>query len=1201
MPASTTTHPVELENLLRGAISVRNTVKMLHLLEQLGADVNCRDIEGMTPLHHAVCNGHEEAVPYLLDRGANIDAKDNQLRTALHHAVLCCQVDTMKRLLTAGATLDTKDAHGDSPLHCASAIGNVDVLGCLLSHGTNVYDLCRAAVEKLSKLKQGTATTQLAHNGATGAPTDVLPSSEGESGGINCAAPLREAPQLSSDMAEECIFRAALLLFSKHGHSGVVRLLSQTKSSLEKKSSRHGMFWWQSRGYKRLPIAPQHLEPSPDGATRMKYGSHHTPASKQADDVFLGVQHCGEDEFGEGLQLEWLSPRSVAACEVFVDLEGNDSRFMLHQAVMLGNIELVDGILEAGADVEAKDSLGRTPMHQAIIHGNIGVVKRLLKAKADINACDDCRQTALHHAAMVGDLNITKCLIQAGADFQASDLNGNKPLQVAATYGNAEIIPYLMAAPYNDHRRDPGKALVLAVRNGHTLVVDALLCAGANLSDIPYHGFHISMGPDDPLVFAALELRVEMVERLLETGKYDHGYRKGGMNTALAWSIASHHPQITELLLQAGAEASDDGMVKALKYACIKQDVLAAESLLAAGVGYAEEEEEDEGHALACAVRQGSMFMVKRLLAAGPIYSYHLNPKHLALAAGEAIHGPDLQMLKTVLAAGSHIGTDANGLSFASVLGDALLSAAYANNLPAAKYLLDQGADVNYEDGECLFSENLYEWDLETEESEDAFDVLPLQLAALKGNADMVKLLLDYGAERTPEPHNNRTVLHCAARAGELTMLRQLLNELGFAQDLHARDSYGLTPLHHAVIGGNAEVIDCLLEAGADVELQDEGFGGEYYESYPGGTPLHYAIRKRNIKAAQLLLAAGASVAACNTDGNPCLYLAVEKYDVAMVKCLLEAGADANQLDEGEVTPLLLAADMWRTTRGEWGEEIDCSTLKARKKALMEIVECLVKAGADVNASVRYENENQKVTTLHLAARSKNHALVDLLLNAGARLDDPSTPAWFVEAPLAYMDADLSLESLKCVVSLMTAGTRAGWHSVPMPCPGLGRALRVIYTMYPPVRIAAVDGASVNAWVSNHLNYFVRSLPINEQEMLRTVLLCIHRRFPGLPEENIVQILHHMLPWEVHDSVMSSLRAGCRDWYAVPRGCPGLGRALLDVWESTPHEMHLLVSRLTAEDKEVMWTVLLCLRRTAPRAYKDLDFRVRMVQEAFCG
>jgi len=105
----------------------------------------------------------------------------------------------------------------------------------------------------------------------------------------------------------------------------------------------------------------------------------------------------------------------------------------IHEAAWDGNIESVKQHLDAGTDVNAKDTiLGTTPLHEAANNGQKEVAELLIAKGADVNAKDkQLGWTPLHRAAVGGHKEVVELLIAEGAEVNAKDNDGLTPLDLA--------------------------------------------------------------------------------------------------------------------------------------------------------------------------------------------------------------------------------------------------------------------------------------------------------------------------------------------------------------------------------------------------------------------------------------------------------------------------------------------------------------------------------------------------------------------------------------------------------------------------------------------------------------------------------------------------------------------------------------------------------------------------------------------------
>ena len=165
---------------------------------------------------------------------------------------------------------------------------------------------------------------------------------------------------------------------------------------------------------------------------------------------------------------------------------GTDSDLL--NAVEEGHTAVVEALLAAGADVNAKDNSGYTALIWAVAMGHTDIVEMLL-AVPDINVNVkewDEGNTALTLAVEDGNTAIVEALLAApDIDVNAKGTRWNNPALVgAADRGYTDIVEALLAHPGIDvNVADEGyTALIAAARQGHTAIVEALLAAGIDVN-----------------------------------------------------------------------------------------------------------------------------------------------------------------------------------------------------------------------------------------------------------------------------------------------------------------------------------------------------------------------------------------------------------------------------------------------------------------------------------------------------------------------------------------------------------------------------------------------------------------------------------------------------------------------------------------------------------------------------------------------
>ncbi|RXG55009.1 putative ankyrin repeat protein [Armadillidium vulgare] len=251
--------------------------------------------------------------------------------------------------------------------------------------------------------------------------------------------------------------------------------------------------------------------------------------------------------------------------------------------------------------------------------------------------------------------------------------------------------------------------------------------------------------------------------------------------------------------------------------------------------------------------------------------------------------------------------------------------AVQGNNLEVVKFLVE-------EKGVSFNSSNLR-------------GVLPIHYASERSNLDIVKFLVEKGADFNSIDNTRRTSVHYAAKQSNSSIVEFFVER---GADFMARDDDLETPLHYAAEGGNLDVVRFLVEKGADINSTAKG----------GIVPLHYAAEGGNLNVVEFLLEEGADFCSMDNCDRTSVHYAAKQSNSSIIEFFVEEGDDFMAQDSDLKTPLHYAA----------------------KGGNLDVVKFLVEKGADVNSTDRDGR-----TPLHCAARIGSLSIVRFLIEKGAK------------------------------------------------------------------------------------------------------------------------------------------------------------------------------------------------------------------------
>lgn len=256
------------------------------------------------------------------------------------------------------------------------------------------------------------------------------------------------------------------------------------------------------------------------------------------------ILHCAI-KLDSIIMVRWLLARGA---DIDHKIDGNTA---LHEAILCNYREIVDILLDHGADPNVEDSLSRTPLYLAVYNEDVEVVSILLDRDANIEISDNTGKTPLHRAAIAGSEKIAQLLLNAGANPSAVENDGGTPLHIAVDYKNARMVSILLDNGANvDAKKKNGETpLHEAAISGSEKIARLLLTAKADFSAVDVDG-------ETPLHFA-ISVRDSVVASILLEYGSDVNVKTGSFDrTPLHLAAHMSRWDIAQVLLEYGASLS---------------------------------------------------------------------------------------------------------------------------------------------------------------------------------------------------------------------------------------------------------------------------------------------------------------------------------------------------------------------------------------------------------------------------------------------------------------------------------------------------------------------------------------------------------------------------------------------------------------------------------------------------------------------
>jgi len=251
--------------------------------------------------------------------------------------------------------------------------------------------------------------------------------------------------------------------------------------------------------------------------------------------------------------------------------QADENFFPLLMAVAKQDFEIVEILLNAGADINLFEVYGFTALMSAAANLNENILLLLLKkgaGKINIEAVDTSGNTALMVAAQRGRNKNVKILAAAGANINATNRYGETALIMASREGRKEVVQTLISLGADIHIQDIGghTAFSIAVLLNEKGVAEILLKAGANVN-------HIYRDGGSLLRRTVEQENIEMIKFLLDVGANVNILDRDG-STALMMAAYFKSVEIAKMLIdrRANVNIANERGTTALKIAINNHD-----------------------------------------------------------------------------------------------------------------------------------------------------------------------------------------------------------------------------------------------------------------------------------------------------------------------------------------------------------------------------------------------------------------------------------------------------------------------------------------------------------------------------------------------------------------------------------------------------------------------------------------------------
>jgi ankyrin repeat protein/gamma-glutamyl-gamma-aminobutyrate hydrolase PuuD len=422
------------------------------LLIYIGADINAKDKDGLTPLLKALDKGEENHAIELIRLGADITATSPKGHTALHYAAMRNEIKAAELLIENGSKINVLNEYNYNPLREAVEKGYTEFVKLLIKNGadSNIHDESHKtpimiAIEKgyneitIELIKQGADVNAKDLNGTT-----------------------------------------SLFYAIDHDDINAIKLLLEYGADSNiKNTENNSPISYAIKSNKNEALKILLDDPNVRMDERNSYGNTLLHIASFSDNI-------------EAFKLLVASGAEIDAANIY-------GQPPLLYTAFYGQLEAVQLLIKHGANVNSKDNYSQPPIYFAVQQGHIDVVGLLINNGANMNAVIFSGDNLLLHALEYEHFDIIKLLLDCGITIPDDKIE--LPIFYAVQTNNVDLINYLLNKEFpvtekaiieaagrnheiltllSEHTNFniPDEALIKAVKNGRTENIYYLLDKG---------------------------------------------------------------------------------------------------------------------------------------------------------------------------------------------------------------------------------------------------------------------------------------------------------------------------------------------------------------------------------------------------------------------------------------------------------------------------------------------------------------------------------------------------------------------------------------------------------------------------------------------------------------------------------------------------------------------------------------------------